>query len=92
MQRYVYTNNHFKLYKLYLKTICFFQSDREDILRILCDKFTLSDNINFYNIAVETENFTGADLYGLLYSALRIAEKKLIKGKNIFSFKILFIK
>lgn len=63
----------------------FFQSEREEILRILCSKFTLSENVNFNDIAVETVNFTGADLYGLLYSVLSIAENKLLKGNFFFT-------
>lgn len=58
-----------------------FQSDREDILQVLCNKVTLSKDIDLHNIAAETNNFTGADLRGLLYSALSFAEKKALKGQ-----------
>jgi len=45
----------------------------------------LSDDVDLHNIAIETNNYTGADLNGLLYTALSIAEKKLLKGmQNIF--------
>lgn len=60
----------------------FLQRDREDILRILCNRVTLSDDIDLHNIAVQTINYTGADLNGLLYSVLSIAEKKSLKGQS----------
>jgi len=40
----------------------------------------LSEDVDLHNIATETNNYTGADLNGLLYTTLSIAEKKLLKG------------
>lgn len=58
----------------------FFQSDREDILQVLCKKVNLSDDIDLYSIAMKTNNYTGADLSGLLYSSHSIAENELLNG------------
>lgn len=57
-----------------------FQSDREDILRLLSNNITLSENVDLHTIAVDTNNYTGADLNGLLYTAFSIAEKRKLKG------------
>ena len=43
------------------------------ILRALSCKLVLSDDINFGEIADETEGFTGADLQAVLYTALLLA-------------------
>jgi len=58
----------------------FSQDDREDILRVLCNKVTLSSDIDLRIVATETINYTGADLNGLLYTTLSIAEKRLLRG------------
>ncbi|XP_015379787.1 PREDICTED: peroxisome biogenesis factor 1 isoform X2 [Diuraphis noxia] len=60
-------------------------SDREDILRVLCNKVTLSNDVDLHNIATETNNYTGADLNGLLYTTLSIAEKKFLKDQDCAS-------
>lgn len=60
--------------------LVFFQNDRQDILQVISNKVTLSENIDLHTIAAETINYTGADLNGLLYTAFSIAEKKSLKG------------
>ncbi|XP_027844705.2 peroxisome biogenesis factor 1 [Aphis gossypii] len=59
--------------------------DREDILRVLCKKVTLSSDVDLHNVATETSNYTGADLSGLLYTTLSIAEKRLLKNQDCAS-------
>ncbi|XP_060847155.1 peroxisomal ATPase PEX1 [Rhopalosiphum padi] len=56
--------------------------DREDILRVLCNKVTLSSDIDLRIVATETINYTGADLNGLLYTTLSIAEKRLLRDHD----------
>lgn len=46
------------------------------ILRALGRKIVLSDDINFGEIADETEGFTGADLQAVLYTALLLAVER----------------
>jgi peroxin-1 len=46
------------------------RDDRLSILRALSRRLVLSDDINFGEIADETEGFTGADLQAVLYTAL----------------------
>jgi ATP-dependent 26S proteasome regulatory subunit len=46
------------------------------ILRALSRKLVLSDDINFGEIADETEGFTGADLQAVLYTALLLAVER----------------
>ncbi|XP_060858422.1 peroxisomal ATPase PEX1 isoform X1 [Metopolophium dirhodum] len=60
-------------------------SDREDILQILCNKVSLSEDVDLHIIATETNNYTGADLNGLLYTTLSIAEKKCMKDQDCAS-------
>jgi len=40
----------------------------------------LSSDVDLHNVATETSNYTGADLSGLLYTTLSIAEKRLLKS------------
>ncbi|XP_025196709.1 peroxisome biogenesis factor 1 [Melanaphis sacchari] len=56
--------------------------DREEILQVLCNKVTLSSDVDLHIIATKTSNYTGADLSGLLYTTLSIAEKKLLKDQD----------
>ncbi|VVC44744.1 ATPase, AAA-type, core,ATPase, AAA-type, conserved site,Peroxisome biogenesis factor 1, N-terminal [Cinara cedri] len=54
-------------------------ADREDILGVLCTDLKLSEDVDLYEIALKTNNFTGADLKGLVYTVFSIAEKKISK-------------
>jgi hypothetical protein len=42
----------------------------------------LSSDIDLHIVATETINYTGADLNGLLYTTLSIAEKRLLRGMS----------
>lgn len=46
------------------------QDDRLSILQALSHKLVLSEDIDFREIADDTEGFTGADLQAVLYTAL----------------------
>lgn len=78
---------------IYSHKICIFQEDKIDILKVLSKTIILSEDIDLHNIAVQTNNYTGADLYGLLYSTLLIAEKKLSKGlwKKMYDIYVWYI-
>lgn len=49
----------------------------------------MSKDVDLHIIATETNNYTGADLNGLLYTTLSIAEKKLLKGTLIIFIDII---
>ncbi|XP_050439980.1 uncharacterized protein LOC126845364 [Adelges cooleyi] len=50
--------------------------EREDILKVFCKQLVLSDDVELNAVAAEAVDYTGADLNGLLYTALSIAEKE----------------
>ena len=51
-------------------TCCFWkQSDRLEILRALSSHLTLNDDVNLEEIAKESENYSGADIQAILYTA-----------------------
>ncbi|XP_076269258.1 peroxisomal biogenesis factor 1 isoform X2 [Rhynchophorus ferrugineus] len=57
-------------------------NDRLDILRILSRKLDFGDDVNLEEIAEKTEDFSGADLQSLLYSA-QLASMKLTDDQDL---------
>lgn len=53
-----------------------------EILKALSKSLPLSDNIDFYEIASNCENFTGADMKALLYNAQLLVAHKLIDNRS----------
>ncbi|XP_050529647.1 peroxisome biogenesis factor 1 isoform X2 [Daktulosphaira vitifoliae] len=59
------------------------KNDREDILKIICKNVNLSEDVKLNVIADHTVNYTGADLNGLLYTVLSIADKHFESEKEL---------
>ncbi|CDO92291.1 unnamed protein product [Kluyveromyces dobzhanskii CBS 2104] len=58
-------------------------AEREDILRAVTSKMNVQEKLDFHEVALRTEGFTGADLQGMTYNAyLKAVHRTLENGAS----------